>query len=366
MNKKILFAAYSLDIGGIETALVTLVNRLAEEEYDITLVLEKKQGIFLDQISNKIKIIEYTPCCRKNKFVSKLKNAINRCKFIAKYKNKFDCAISYATYSLPSSFIARTASKNSVLWVHSEYLLVCENNINEYINFFRKICAEKFKKIVFVSNSARVNYEKIMGLNPNSRIITINNLINYKAILSKAEGKVTDIEKVKIPTFLFVGRHTEEDKRISRLINASEMLKKENMKFRVLIIGDGRDTNRYKKDVQDKNLEENVIFLGKKKNPYPYFRISDCLVLTSEHEGFPVVYIEAMILDTPIITTNVSDSEAIIKDKYGIVTDKNEESIYKGMKDFINKGFKINQKFDAEMYNSAIMEKIYNVIEGEK
>ena len=47
--KKLLFGAYSLDIGGIEKALVILVNKLQEKGYDITLVLEKKQGIFLNE-----------------------------------------------------------------------------------------------------------------------------------------------------------------------------------------------------------------------------------------------------------------------------------------------------------------------------
>ena len=59
--KKLLFGAYSLDIGGIEKALVILVNKLQEKGYDITLVLEKKQGIFLNEIDPKIKIIEYAP-----------------------------------------------------------------------------------------------------------------------------------------------------------------------------------------------------------------------------------------------------------------------------------------------------------------
>ena len=56
--KKILFAAYSLDLGGIETALVTLINYLAKKQYDITLVLEKKEGIFLDTMDKNIKIID--------------------------------------------------------------------------------------------------------------------------------------------------------------------------------------------------------------------------------------------------------------------------------------------------------------------
>ena len=44
--KKLLFAAYSLDVGGIETALITLLKELCDK-YEITLALEKKQGIFL-------------------------------------------------------------------------------------------------------------------------------------------------------------------------------------------------------------------------------------------------------------------------------------------------------------------------------
>ena len=51
-----------MDVGGIETALVTLLNYLAKQKkYEITLVLENKLGIFLDYIDSNIKIIEYTP-----------------------------------------------------------------------------------------------------------------------------------------------------------------------------------------------------------------------------------------------------------------------------------------------------------------
>ena len=72
--------------------------------------------------------------------------------------------------------------------------------------------------------------------------------------------------------------------------------------------------------VKEYGLEDKIIFLGKKQNPYPYFKIADSLILTSEYEGFPVVYLEAMLLELPIITTDVSDSLKVVKDKYGIVT----------------------------------------------
>ena len=109
--------------------------------------------------------------------------------------------------------------------------------------------------------------------------------------------------------------------------------------------------------VQKKKLEEQIIFLGRKQNPYPYFKISDCVLLTSDYEGYPVVFLESMILNKPIITTKVSDYEEI-EGKYGYTTKKEVEDIYEKIKLFIENGFKINETFDAEKYNKEIMEKL--------
>ena len=126
--KKLLFAAYNLDLGGIETALITLTNFLLEQGYDITIALEKKEGVFLDKISPNIKVIEYTPANNKNILIRKINNIIKRIKFIKKYKNKFDFSASFATYSIPASFIARIGSKNNAIWGHADYLTLYNNN----------------------------------------------------------------------------------------------------------------------------------------------------------------------------------------------------------------------------------------------
>ena len=68
LNKKskrdLLFAAVSLDIGGIEKALVNLVNKIDQKKYNITIVLEEKKGIFLNKVKDGIiiKEINVTPC----------------------------------------------------------------------------------------------------------------------------------------------------------------------------------------------------------------------------------------------------------------------------------------------------------------
>ena len=53
-----------------------------------------------------------------------------------------------------------------------------------------------------------------------------------------------------------------------------------------------------------------VKFLGQKANPYPYMKEADAVVITSDYEGFPVTYLEAIILQKPLFTTiDVSDDE---------------------------------------------------------
>ena len=87
----------------------------------------------------------------------------------------------------------------------------------------------------------------------------------------------------------------------------------------------------YFDELNEKGIK-NIHFLGKKSNPYKYLKKSSAFVLSSVREGYPVVFIEAMILNIPIITTDVSDAKEDIDGKFGIVVKNDDESIYKGMK----------------------------------
>lgn len=356
--KKLLFAAYSLDIGGIETALVTLVNNLQKKGYDITIVLEKKQGIFLEQISKEIKIIEYSPDTSKNLLKRKIINLYKKIRFILKYKNKFDFSASFATYSLPASFVSRIASKNAYLWGHADYLTLFENDKEKMKKFFAQIKYNKFKKIIFVSEEGKKSFIKVFP-EMESKVIVCNNMIDYKKIEKLSEENI-EIEKENICTFLNVGRHEEKQKRLTRIILASKKLKEKNYKFKILLVGDGPESKMYKELVQKEKLEDVIFFLGKKQNPYPYFKIADCVILTSEYEGYPVVFLESFILNRPLITTKVSDYKDV-EGKYGYVTSKDVEDIYEKMKLFIEQGFTIKDKFDAGKYNENIIKKLEEI-----
>lgn len=359
--KKILFAAYSLDVGGIETSLVTLLNYLSSKQYEITLVLEKKQGVFLKSISNKVKIIEYTPKCGRNKFINKIVNLYKRIKFIIVFHNRFDFSCSYATYSIPDSFVARIASKNCSLWVHNDYKELYDREA--YHSFFNKIKVQKFKKIIFVSNSAKKNFDNEY-LYINNKTIYCNNLLDYQNIIEKSKHEIKE-KKSEVFTFLNIGRHDEQQKVLSRIIEAAKILKKENLKFKILFVGDGKDTEKYLELIHQYNLTSEIIMVGVKTNPYPYYLISDCVILTSNYEGYPVVYNEAKLFGIPIITTDVSDAREDIHKKYGIVCNsKNSEEIAECMKKIILNGINNMEKFDPVKYNNRIIETIKYIIES--
>ena len=60
MKKKILFMISSMNIGGVEKSLISLLSVIPKEKYDITILTLEKKGGFLDYIPSYIKVDEAT------------------------------------------------------------------------------------------------------------------------------------------------------------------------------------------------------------------------------------------------------------------------------------------------------------------
>lgn len=362
MKKNILIAAYNLDFGGIEVSLINLLKNMDYKKYDITLILERKEGIFLSDIPKNVKIKEYKVCNNKNVLVRKIINFCKQLKWKFLNKNKYDASISYATYSKPCSFLARTASKNTILFIHSNYCHAYNNDEIRIRNFFNGIKLMSFKNIVFVSNEAKDSLCKLYDIN--GRSVVINNLIDYKAIIEKSKEKV-EIPKSKGKVFSYIGRLDESSKRVSIILKVAKKCKDENKNVSFWIIGDGPNRDEYLKFKNDNKLN-NVIFFGAKENPYPYLKNSDYLILTSRYEGFPVVYNEAILLGKYILSTiNVSDDYITIPNRFGIITKDDVESIYKNMLHLLENDVTIKEKIDFAKINKARVEKLEKLLEGE-
>lgn len=359
MKKKILIASYNLDFGGIETSLINLLKNMDLEKYDVTLVLEEIKGAFLKDVPSDIKIKEYKVSNNKNVLVRKFVNLLKRIKWMLLNYKRYYASICYATYSGPCGFIARTSSRNRILFIHSNYYQAYDKDENKIRAFFDNRKIEKYNHIVFVSNESKKDLCKIYP-NIEKKSVTINNLIDYERILKLSEKKV-DVKRVAKKIFMFVGRLDESSKRLTLLLEVAKKCKEENVKALFWIVGSGPDEKMYKDIVKNNNLD-NVIFYGAKKNPYPYMKACDYLILTSRYEGFPVVYNEAIILEKPVITTiDVSDDYISIPNRFGYVV--NEKNIYDKVKELSKTKEKIKETVDYNTLNKKRINLIEQIME---
>ncbi len=351
MKKRLLFTAYSLDIGGMETALVNLLNNIDYDKYEVVLVLEKKEGIFLNEINKNVIVKEVKVSNCKISILRKIINFIRKFKFKRHNKNKFDFSCCYATYSYSANKLALIGSENSMIYVHNNYKDLYQNDEKKIREFFDTRSIDKYKYIVFVSNESKKDFEEFYP-SLASKTLVFNNFINIPKIVELSKEKI-DEKKPLGKLFVYVGRLDEKHKRITRAIELISKLDKASL----WIVGDGPDREEYESIVLEKHLEDKIKFLGKRKNPYPYILISDYIILTSDYEGFPVTYLEALALNKAIITTVAVSDEKIDMRDYAYIVSKDTDKMIKEVKKIESN----NKKFDKVDIDSIQKERIFEL-----
>lgn len=365
MKKRMIIYMPKLSVGGMEQSLINFLNMSDfKDKYNIDLYLgyctERK---YLDSIPLSINI--NLVCKGKwnifGKIMATLKMGFRYIKLKIK-PYKYDVAICYAYQHGILSKLARLSSKNNIIFVHGD--LEKSRVGKDLKKLKKKVEFDKFKKVICVSEGAKKSF---MNVYPNyiGEVTAINNYIDGEKVLRLSTEKNLDINKNDVITFINIGRHEEKSKKITRIIESSNKLSNDGYNFRVILIGDGEDHNLYKNLIEKYNLNDKVLLLGKRVNPYPYLKNSDCLVVSSEYEGYGLVIDEARILNVPIISTNIADSKEIMEEGYGILCENSTEGIYKGMKKYLDTGYKVSQKFDYEKFNKNITEKLDEFIVGD-
>lgn len=357
-KKKLLFTAYSLNVGGIETALINLVNRINLDKYQVEILLEKKEGIFLDKVKEEITVKEYKVYDNRNIMIRKFLNLTKRLLFTLTNYHTYDFSCCYATYSLSGSKLAKIASKNNAFYVHNNYKDLYKDEKKEK-EFFDNRGIENFGHIIFVSNE----YQKeFLRLYPNlkNKVLVLNNFIDTKSILEKSKEKVQEKKPKDKKLFVFVGRLDDDAKKVGRAI----LLAKEIKEMELWLVGDGPDREKYEELVKKERVVSRVKFLGKQKNPYPYMKMADYVLMTSDYEGFPVIYLEAITLQKPLITTiDVSDDKLNIGKDYAIIISKDQQEMTDQVKEILTKSSK-TKKIDIEKLQATRMDDFEKLFDG--
>lgn len=358
MKKNILISANTLCIGGIEKSLINLLKNIDLKKYNIDLILEHATGELLNEVPTNINILEYKPYNLKIKLIQKILNLLKQTRYKLTLKNVYDISICYATYSYPDNFITRLASKNRILFVHSDYTKLY--NETELLEFFNTRHINEFNKIVFVSNESKNNLIKYY---PNivDKSIVINNIIDIEKIKKLSEEKIENVFNKKDINLLFVGRLEESSKNIMFQLSKIKELKKIFKNIRLYILGNGPDKEKYIKYIDDNKLNDNIIMLGQKSNPYPYIKKCDYLLITSNYEGYPVIFNEAITLKKDIISTiKISDNYTCIGDNFGFLISK--DNFVLEIQKILNNKLHNNDKINIEDINNKRIKDIEELI----
>ena len=107
-------------------------------------------------------------------------------------------------------------------------------------------------------------------------------------------------------------------------------------------------------------LTDRITFTGKKSNPYPYMIKADYIILTSDYEGFPVTYLEAITLNKDIITTIPTSDELIDMKDYAHIIEKDDKKMVNEVKDILKENIK-KKKIDLSKYQKKRLEELEKI-----
>lgn len=344
----------SLQAGGAEKAMVSLLNTLPEEKYDVDLMLSARTGLFYDQLPKWIKIIDqpFPFNCLSHKpkdwqfyihhpvmwikkvrrtWVAKHQKDIHVLQSLWKqwredipmFEKEYDVAYGGQEGLCNYYVIDKVHAKRKIIWIHCDY-----NKLN-YSPTFDK---EYFYKASIVATMSEKAKQILWQHFPESanHIWYIQNITNGKMIWKMSQENIDDPSYKHIEdgiNILSVGRLAPQ-KKYDRALQAAATLKKRGIKFHWTIIGEGPERNMLEPLRKSLGIEDYVDLLGLRPNPYQYMAHSDMLVVTSQFEGRSIAIDEAQILGLPVITTNYDTAkDAVINGETGIICEMSPESI---------------------------------------
>ncbi|SIS82829.1 glycosyltransferase [Salimicrobium salexigens] len=302
MNKtKIIIFMFSLGGGGIQKFVMNIVNNINKEKFDISVALVNKKGVYLNELPNEVKVIDLK-ANRVHYSLIPLIKSMNR--------ENPDILFCIGTNINIVGIMAKLVSRNDPKLIIRQAVDLNKVSTRKINLFLMKRLYPKVDKCVVLTNTMRENITKLIKL-PEDKIEVIYNSINIHDI-SKKKKEVIDESfiNIKEPKIISVGRLTKQ-KNQHMLIDAFNLVLREK-KSKLIIIGEGEEKSEIEAKIKENNIQDDVLMLGYKSNPYKYIYNSDIFVLPSLYEGLSNALLEALACDIPIVTTDNPDF--IIKD----------------------------------------------------
>lgn len=397
-KKRIFISMHYLELGGAEISLIGLLQALDYSQYDVDLFLHRHQGELMQFIPKEVNLLPeitsyacienpLTEAIRRGQFgvvwgrlkarwrarryqprdASLPQNAIFQ--YIAqeiepclpsleKY-GEYDLAISFLQ---PHNYVlSKVKAKKKVCWIHTDYSKV-EFDVDAELPIW-----SAYDHIVSISPDVTKTFLQVFP-SLEDKIVEIENILSSEFVRKRADETNVDSEMPKEKgraNLLSVGRFTDA-KNYDNVPDICRLVREQGVDVRWYIIGYGEEA-LIRQKIHEAGMEEFVILLGKRTNPYPYMKACDVYAQPSRYEGKSVTVREAQMLCKPVVITNYATAKSQIRDGVdGVIVSKDNEGCASGIADFIRNNQLqneiINYLHDHDYGNVEEVEKVYRMI----
>ncbi len=391
MKKKLIFITEALWIGGIETALVNLLNRLDYNRFDVTCLVLRDSLDVADRITPQCRLIvsdrQHKVTFPKGYGCKRLYNIMEEPQNAAKFRRLIWYALRVVFRAAEARCYASYVKKQ-LKGEHFDTAVIYSDRAAE--TAVRAVSADRF--LMFYHHGAmRREYhdaygyrkaDKVIAVSPAlaeklrtyrskyaDKIISVNNIIDIDGVREKG----LDIPTVKFSADCFnivsCGRLSHA-KGMDIAVDACAKLVADGLTgFHWYIVGGGPEESALREQIMRLGLEDCVSLLGMQSNPYPYIRCADLYVQPSRFEAFGLTIREAQVLAVPVLSTRTDGSAELISDgETGLLCESDADSIAAAVIRLYNAP-KLRESIQAELQNhdferdnSAILKQLYSLL----
>lgn len=372
-KKKVAVLLPWLKMGGTNKIALHFMKELAEY-CDVTLILSQHSGELLDQLPDNIHLVidqmrdfksflkddlkhfrfglliqdflYYARIKMKRDSVDNYRYIVRRNDFIC--DTEFDCAISYHGQSPERllNLLLRTHAAKKVAWIHGEF-----NNSTQHYRRMERYYRQ-LDQMFFVSNPTMESCLTKMSLDQ-SKCQVYYNPIDKREILEKAEFPCDPALEAGYINLLTVGRVSSE-KGQDMIPAVTRNLLDTGHKVRWYIVGDGDTRPVVEENIRKYDVDNHVILLGTRTNPYCYMKACDIYVQPSYTEGYSTTICEAGMLGKAIVGTKPSGGirDQITDGEDGLIVDAAVEGLTEGIRMLIENEC-LRKKFEQDIQKKS-------------
>ena len=391
MKNRIFISMHYMEIGGAEMALVGLLQSMDYTKYDVDLFLHAHRGEMMQFIPKEVNLLpeikEYAhiECPMKQALLDGCWGVLFgrlKAKWLTKrYLRKkgvtesaaglqyvadsvspflpslhqfgeYDLAVSFLQ---PHNYVAeKVRAKKKICWIHTDYTRI-DINVEQELPIWNA-----YDHIISISSDVTKTFLQVFPSLSN-KIVEMENILSPEFVRKRSEefqvefnekaDKSSDPDisltahrsplNVNYINLLSVGRFCEAKNYdnvpdICKKIVSSFKSQDPKLSIRWYLIGFGGDEQLIRQKIEEAGMQEHVIILGKKSNPYPYIKACDIYVQPSRYEGKSVTVREAQMLCKPVVVTNYPTAKSQIQDGIdGKIVPMDNEGCAEGLAEFI-------------------------------